>query len=90
MDGDYQLGGQGVTVKGRKAILTKNPDVIAGSVTNLLDCMRNCVQNMGIPLEDAVLAATENPQNLLEWRKTTVRLQLEIMEICFYWIKNCG
>ena len=61
MDGDYQLGGQGVTVKGRKAILTKNPDVIAGSVTNLLDCMRNCVQNMGIPLEDAVLAATENP-----------------------------
>ena len=61
LDGDYQLGGQGVTVKGRKAILTKNPDVIAGSVTNLLDCMRNCVQNMGIPLEDAVLAATENP-----------------------------
>ena len=61
LDGDYQLGGQGVTVKGRKAILTKNPDVIAGSVTNLLDCMRNCVQNMGIPLENAVLAATENP-----------------------------
>ena len=61
LDGDYQLGGQGVTVKGRKAILTEKPDVIAGSVTNLLDCMRNCVQNMGIPLEDAVLAATENP-----------------------------
>ena len=61
MDGDYQLGGQGVTVKGRKAILTEKPDVIAGSVTNLFDCMRNCVQNMGIPLEDAVLAATENP-----------------------------
>ena len=61
LDGDYQLGGQGVTVKGRKAILTEKPDVIAGSVTNLFDCMRNCVQNMGIPLEDAVLAATENP-----------------------------
>ena len=34
LDGDYQLGGQGVTVKGRKAILTEKPDVIAGSVTN--------------------------------------------------------
>ena len=61
LDGDYQLGGQGVTVKGRKAILTEKPDVIAGSVTNLFDCMKNCVLNMGIPLEDAVLAATENP-----------------------------
>ena len=61
LDGDYQLGGQGVTVKGRKAVLTKDPGVIAGSVTNLFDCMKNCVQNMGISLEDAVLAATENP-----------------------------
>ena len=61
LDGDYQLGGQGVTVKGRKAVLTKDPGVIAGSVTNLFDCMKNCVLNMGIPLEDAVLAATENP-----------------------------
>lgn len=25
LDGDYQLGGQGVTVKGRKAVLTKDP-----------------------------------------------------------------
>ncbi|RGX93654.1 N-acetylglucosamine-6-phosphate deacetylase [Roseburia sp. OF03-24] len=61
LDGDYQLGGQDVTVKGKKAVLTKDPGVIAGSVTNLFDCMKNCVQNMGIPLEVAVLAATENP-----------------------------
>lgn len=60
LDGDYQLGGQGGTVKAEK-LFDEKPDVIAGSVTNLLDCMRNCVQNMGIPLEDAVLAATENP-----------------------------
>lgn len=61
LDGDYQLGGQGVTVKGKKAVLTEKPDVIAGSVTNLFDCMKNCVQTMEIPLEDAVRAATENP-----------------------------
>lgn len=61
LDGDYQLGGQGVTVKGKKAVLTEKPDVIAGSVTNLFECMRNCVQTMEIPIEVAVQAATENP-----------------------------
>ena len=60
-DGSYQLGGQAVTVTGAKACLTGHPDVIAGSVTNLLDCMRNCVLHMGVPLEQAIQAATENP-----------------------------
>ena len=60
-DGIYQLGGQSVTVKGKEAVLTDHPDTIAGSVTNLYNCMVNCVQHMGIPLEDAVRAATENP-----------------------------
>ena len=50
-----------MTVKGRKAVLTDSPDTIAGSVTNLYDCMRNCVHDMGIPLEQAIQAATENP-----------------------------
>ncbi len=60
-DGEYQLGGQKVTVCGNKATLTEKPDVIAGSVTNLFDCMKNAVKNMGIPLERAVMAASENP-----------------------------
>lgn len=60
-DGIYQLGGQCVTVKGKEAVLTDHPDTIAGSVTNLYDCMVQCVQKMQIPLEDAVRAATENP-----------------------------
>ena len=60
-DGVYQLGGQRVTVKGKEAVLTERPDTIAGSVTNLYDCMVQCVQKMQIPLEDAVRAATENP-----------------------------
>ena len=60
-DGSYQLGGQAVTVTGAKACLTGHPDVIAGSVTNLFDCMRNCVLHMRVPLEQAIQAATENP-----------------------------
>ena len=64
-EGVYQLGGQSVTVKDKKAVLTDHPDTIAGSVTNLYDCMVQCVQKMQIPLEDAVRAATENPSRAI-------------------------
>ncbi|MGN0354727.1 MAG: amidohydrolase family protein, partial [Muricoprocola sp.] len=33
---------------------------IAGSATNLYDCMRNVV-SIGVPEEDAIFAATRNP-----------------------------
>ena len=58
-DGDYTLGGQSVKVKGSLATLVDG--TIAGSVTNLFDCMRNAVLNMGIPLESAVKCAAVNP-----------------------------
>lgn len=57
-DGDYTLGGLDVQVNGRYAALKDG--TLAGSVTNLLDCMR-CAVSMGIPLEDAVQCATINP-----------------------------
>ena len=60
-DGEYSLGGQAVTVKGNRAVLTEEPTTIAGSATNLFDCMRCAALEMGIPLEKAVRAATENP-----------------------------
>ncbi|MDO4339463.1 MAG: N-acetylglucosamine-6-phosphate deacetylase [Eubacteriales bacterium] len=57
-NGTYQLGGQEVTVKDRKATLSDG--TIAGSATNLYDCMRKAV-SFGIPLAQAVFAATRNP-----------------------------
>lgn len=59
-DGQYSLGGQDVTVKGNLAILTELGN-IAGSVTNLMKCMRKAVKEMGISLESAVKCATMNP-----------------------------
>ena len=59
-DGDYTLGGQDVKVVGKLATL-KSDGAIAGSVTNLMDCMRTAVKEMGIPLESAVACATMNP-----------------------------
>ena len=58
-DGEYELGGQKVIVKGRLATLESG--TIAGSATNLYDCMKTCVQKMEIPLEDAIKCATYNP-----------------------------
>ena len=60
-DGQYSLGGQAVTVEGPRATLTEHPGVIAGSATCLYDCMRRAVLEMGVPLESAVRAASENP-----------------------------
>lgn len=58
-DGDYSLGGQAVKVVGNLATLKDG--TIAGSATNLMDCMRTAVLKMGIPLESAVKCAAVNP-----------------------------
>ena len=58
-DGDYSLGGQAVKVVGNLATLENG--TIAGSATNLMDCMRTAVLKMGIPLESAVKCAAVNP-----------------------------
>ena len=57
-DGDYTLGGQAVRVQGKLATLADG--TIAGSVTDLMGCMKTAV-SFGIPLEDAVRAAAVNP-----------------------------
>ena len=58
-DGEYTLGGQAITVKGNLATL--HDGTIAGSATNLMDCMRYVVNKVGISLETALMCATENP-----------------------------
>lgn len=57
-DGDYELGGQRVIVTTRRALLEDG--TIAGSATCLFDCMKAAV-SFGVPLEEAIFAATRNP-----------------------------
>jgi len=57
-DGEYGLGGQMVTVAGRSATIDNGS--LAGSVTNLADCMRNAIE-YGVPVSTALKAATINP-----------------------------
>ena len=57
-NGVYELGGQKVYMKDRKATLEDG--TLAGSATNLFDCMRKAVE-FGIPRSTAIFAATRNP-----------------------------
>lgn len=57
--GKYSLGGQDVFVKGNLATLKDG--TIAGSATNLMNCLRIAVKEMGIPFASAVKCATQNP-----------------------------
>lgn len=63
-EGIIDLGGQEVRVSGTRATLVKGGN-LAGSVTNLMECMRICVREMGIPLEDAVRCASINPARVI-------------------------
>ena len=57
-DGEYELGGQPVFLAGGVAKLADG--TLAGSATNLYDCMKNAIV-FGIAEEDAVRASTINP-----------------------------
>lgn len=61
-DGEYELGGQQVFLKDNAARLADG--TLAGSATNLYDCMLNAIR-FGISKEDAIRAATYNPARQL-------------------------
>jgi len=64
-DGKYEIGGLAIDVQGRECRLDKENGALAGSVTNLLGCVRIAVTEMDIPLENAVKAASVNPARAL-------------------------
>lgn len=57
-DGESELGGQVVIKKENEARLVTGE--LAGSVTNVYDCMVKAIE-FGIPIADAIKAATYNP-----------------------------
>ena len=63
-DGLYPCGGQEIEVHGNRATMADDPNTLAGSVSDLMACMRSAV-SFGIPLHDAVRAAAVNPAQVL-------------------------
>lgn len=62
-DGEYELGGQPITVHDGKATLT-GTNTLAGSSIHLMDGLRRAV-SFGIPLEEAVTASTLIPAKVI-------------------------
>lgn len=62
-DGEYELGGQQFTVRGNRATIANGS--LAGSVSDVMRCLRTAVLEMGIPLASAVKAASANPARAL-------------------------
>lgn len=62
-DGEYDLGGQRVYVRGGEARLTGG--TLAGSLLTLDRAVRNFKRNTGISIVDAVKTVTSNPARLL-------------------------
>ena len=58
-DGDYDMGGLPITMKSGKATL-RGRETLAGSSIHLMEGLRRAV-GFGIPLPDAVYAATKAP-----------------------------
>ena len=63
-DGIYDLGGQKVKKEGKRCTLVEGGN-LAGSVSNVFDCMKTAVQLMKIPFKKAILASTINPAKSL-------------------------
>ena len=73
-EGTYHLGSQEITVDHGRAVLSDKPETLAGAVCSLMECVRRAV-SFGIPLADAVRAASWNPACALgmETRKGSLR-----------------
>ena len=62
--GRYPFGGQEIEVHGNRATMAGDPNTLAGSVSDLMACMRTAV-SFGIPLAHAIQAAAVNPARSL-------------------------
>ncbi len=63
-DGEYDLGGQKVIVRGKEARLASG--VLAGSVLTLDRALKNFKANTGLGLADVLKTVTENPARVLK------------------------
>ena len=70
-DGVYELGGLPITVKEGKAY-TEGGN-LAGSTATLFYCVKRAIE-FGIPEEDAVMMATENPARLMGLNKGKIEV----------------
>ncbi len=88
-DGSYTLGGRDVLVEDRTARLADGGS-IAGGVATMLDVVRWCVAEAGIPLLDAVTAASVTPAQTLGADRGRSRSRPASTPTSSWWTTTCG
>lgn len=63
-DGEYPFGGQYIEVHGARATILGHPETLAGSVSDLMGCLKKATE-FGVSLWAAVTAASVNPAKAL-------------------------
>lgn len=71
-DKSFVLNGEIITV--RDGVAQTADGVLAGSVISMIDAVRNCVQLLGLPLEEAARMAATYPADFLGLDKTHGRI----------------
>ena len=70
-DGEYELSGLPVTVAGGYA--RTRDGALAGSTSTLYECVKTAI-SFGIPKEDAIMMASENPAKLMGLNKGRIEI----------------
>ena len=73
-DGEYCLGGLPTFVNG--GVATLKDGTLAGSTVNLFECVKRAI-SFGIPEEDAVKMASENPARLMGLNKGKIAVGMD-------------
>ena len=74
-DGEYVIGDQECLVQNNLAIIKDRPEIIASSVTPMIDMLRFVVNDCGIPLNEAWMMASLTPSRVV--RADAVKGSLE-------------
>ena len=79
-DGEYDLGGQPITVK--NSVARTSDGTLAGSTSTLLQCVKKAIE-FGIPVNDAFKMASQTPSELMHLNKGRIEVGYDADFIAF-------
>ena len=79
-DGEYDLGGQPITVK--NSVARTSDGALAGSTSTLLQCVKKAIE-FGIPVNDAFKMASQTPSELMHLNKGRIEVGYDADFIAF-------
>lgn len=78
-DGEYDLNGQNIAVRGGRVYLKSNPEVLAGSVATTLQCFANLLL-IGFEPHQVLFMMSSAPAKIMNWPLDGCNIELELGE----------